>query len=64
MSPFSMEPLWGGSSFMDLYLRVLKYLVDLKKDEKWMWDSVINLSETDYPINFFLLFCLTFEEIN
>ena len=35
---------------MSMFLKALKDLNDFKMNEKWMWDFVINLSESDYPL--------------
>lgn len=50
LTKWSMAPIWGGSSLLFMQLRCMKDLLEFKKDKKWDWDYVLNLSEADFPI--------------
>ena len=50
MPSWSMKTSWGSSSLMNMFLKALKDLNDFKMNGKWMWDFVINLSESDFPL--------------
>ena len=50
ISPWSMEPSWGSSKRLKMFLQVMKDLIDLKSSGEWNWDFMINLSESDFPI--------------
>lgn len=39
--------IWGGASLLQMLLESMK---DLLAEEKWKWDFVINLSESDFPV--------------
>ncbi len=55
-SPYST--IWGGAELLDMHLAVMKHLLDMS--DKWKWDFVINLSETDFPIKF-LFFIINYK---
>ena len=50
VAEWAMAPVWGGSTHMKVYLRALDDLVLFKNERKWIWDFVVNLSESDFPI--------------
>ena len=52
MPGWSEPTMWGGTSLLQMHLRVLQDLLEMKRDSKWNWDFVLNLSETDFPIKF------------
>lgn len=52
MPDWSEATMWGGTSLLQMHLRVLQDLLEMKRDSKWNWDFVLNLSETDFPIKF------------
>lgn len=45
-----MAPIWGGASLLQLHLRIMNEILELKLNETWNWDYLINLSESDFPI--------------
>jgi hypothetical protein len=47
---WSMPTMWGGANLLDMHLNVMKDLLDMKREGKWSWDFVLNLSESDFPI--------------
>jgi len=47
---WSMATIWGGASLLQMHLKAMKELYEYKKNGKWNWDFLINLSESDYPI--------------
>ena len=50
VAEWAMAPVWGGSTHMKVYLRALDDLVLFKNERKWIWDFVVNLSESDFPL--------------
>lgn len=48
MAEWSMPTMWGGTSLLQMHIKVFEELVERKQD--WNWNFVINLSETDFPI--------------
>ena len=50
MPEWSEATMWGGTSLLQMHLRVFNELLDFKRDSKWNWDYVINLSESDFPM--------------
>ena len=50
ITEWSLRTIWGGASLLQMHLKVMKELVDLKRDGKWDWHFIINLSESDFPI--------------
>ena len=52
VSRWSMPTIWGGASLLQMHLKAMKELDDLKQNGTWNWDFLINLSETDFPIKF------------
>jgi protein xylosyltransferase len=40
--------MWGGADLLKMHLNVMEHLINVS--DKWKWDYVINLSETDYPL--------------
>lgn len=50
MPECSEATMWGGTSLLQMHLRAFKELLDMRRESKWLWDYVINLSETDFPI--------------
>lgn len=47
---WSEATMWGGASLLQMHLKVFQELLDMKLANKWNWDYVINLSESDFPI--------------
>jgi protein xylosyltransferase len=43
-----LATIWGGVSLLEILLTSMKELLTLH--EKWPWDYVINLSESDFPL--------------
>ncbi|CAB3376752.1 Hypothetical predicted protein [Cloeon dipterum] len=43
-----LATIWGGASLLEILLTSMKELLTLH--EKWSWDYVINLSESDFPL--------------
>lgn len=54
MPNWSMPTIWGGSSLLQMHLRVMQDLLEMKENGDWKWDFLLNLSETDFPIKFVL----------
>lgn len=52
MPEWSEATMWGGTSLLQMHLRAFNELLDFKRDSKWNWDYVINLSESDFPIKY------------
>jgi hypothetical protein len=52
MPSWSMPTMWGGANLLDMHLKVMQELLQMKKDGKWNWDFVLNLSESDFPIKY------------
>ncbi len=50
IAPWSMKPIWGGSSLITCHLRLMQDLEDMKSNGTWNWDYFINLSESDFPV--------------
>ena len=50
LSEWSEASIWGGASLLQMHLKVFQELLDMKRENKWNWDYVINLSESDFPI--------------
>lgn len=50
LADFSLDLIWGGSSYFNGYLRIFDDLLRLKREKKWNWDYVFTLSESDFPI--------------
>ncbi len=50
MSSWTMPTIWGGANLLDMHLRAMQELLQMKLDGKWDWDFVLNLSESDFPI--------------
>lgn len=50
MPEWSEATMWGGTSLLQMHLRVFRDLLGMRN--KWNWDFIINLSETDFPIKF------------
>lgn len=55
MPDWSEATMWGGTSLLQMHLKVFKELLQMRHDSNWQWDYVINLSETDFPIKSILL---------
>lgn len=47
---WSLDTIWGGASLLQMHLKVMQELIDFKRSNKWDWNFVINLSESDFPI--------------
>lgn len=47
---WSIKPVWSGAKILQVHLKALKDLIELKKSKTWDWDYFINLSESDFPI--------------
>jgi hypothetical protein len=47
---WSVPTIWGGATLLDMHLKAMKEMLELKQSGKWNWDFVMNLSETDFPI--------------
>ena len=47
---WSEPTMWGGTTLLQMHLKVFEDLLEMKRESKWNWDFVINLSETDFPI--------------
>jgi len=43
-----LATIWGGASLLQILLTSMQEL--LKLHERWPWDYVINLSESDFPL--------------
>ena len=50
MTTWSLPTIWGGASLLQMHLKALEELANLKSAGKWDWDFVINLSESCFPI--------------
>lgn len=50
LAPWAMESSWGSTSQMNMFMRSLVDLNKFKEKNKWNWDFVINLSESDFPL--------------
>jgi protein xylosyltransferase len=50
LTPWSIEASWATSSMLNLFITGLEDLTRLKRENKWNWDFVINLSESDFPL--------------
>ena len=50
LSLWSIQSSWASTNQLQMYLKALEDIVNLKKIGKWDWDFVINLSESDFPI--------------
>lgn len=43
-----LATIWGGASLLEILLTSMQAL--LKLHDRWPWDYVINLSESDFPL--------------
>ena len=50
LTPWSIEGNWAGVSLLDMFMKGLEDLSRFKRENKWNWDFVINLSESDFPL--------------
>jgi protein xylosyltransferase len=46
---WSLKVNWGTPSLLEMHLKVFKELLQLRLNQNWNWDYLINLSESDYP---------------
>ena len=50
LASWSIEASWASSSLLDLFMNGIEDLTRLKRENKWNWDFVVNLSESDFPL--------------
>jgi hypothetical protein len=50
MADWSLPTMWGGTSLLQMHLRAMQELRELKLSGKWPWTHLINLSESDFPL--------------
>jgi len=50
MPIWSVSTIWGGATLLDMHLKAMKEMLEMKQSGRWNWDFVLNLSETDFPI--------------
>ena len=50
VADWSLKPYWSGNTLLDLHLRGFQDLLSLRKNENWLWNYVMVISETDFPI--------------
>lgn len=59
VTDWSMKTLWGSPVLLQMHLRAMRDLLDMKsrglkcqdgRVRKWNWDFLLNLSESDFPV--------------
>lgn len=50
IADWSLETMWGGASLLQMHLKAFSDMIEMKREGRWNWDFVLNLSESDFPI--------------
>ena len=50
LAPWSIEASWASSVLLNVFMNGVDDLMRLKRENKWNWDFVVNLSESDFPL--------------
>ncbi len=52
LASWSIEASWASSILLNVFTNGIEDLTRLKRENKWNWDFVVNLSESDFPLKY------------
>ena len=50
LAEWSLPTMWGGTTLLQMHLRAMRELAEMRASDAWRWHFVLNLSETDFPL--------------